>query len=202
MELSDIFESSPSFTPYELGLDKYKTNENFTNELLKVTSKQVIKSFTNGLFTLYEFPQKYTLIDHTDDAHPVIIYYVQFDAKYNRYIGERCVMNVMLWRNYTYHEVNGLSKDIFFNYLLEKYKVISTDSMQMSDGQRFWDNRIQDAFDLGTHVYYVDMLKPRETGFLEIKNLSEYRDITRRIDIWGDVDKHQARRILISKNKL
>jgi hypothetical protein len=68
------------------------------------------------------------------------------------------------------------------------------------DGQHFWDNRVADALQNKSYVYYVNLLPHRE--IIRITSLKQYDELANSKEIWGDGTKHQARRIIITTKQL
>jgi hypothetical protein len=192
-----LAESPRRINPEDFDLNDIKTNILKTKELLRQTKKTPLKSFDDGKVTLWEFDGCYALIRHDDgkDTPPHIIYFVRYKVHYHNMIKRQCVQQVAVWHgrdSFSY----GIAKDIFFHYLLESYQTIITDLTQTSDGERFWGNRILDAFTLGYYVYYINFLNPRE--ITKVNDKIEYNDILSGKEPWGDHHKHQQRRFVIT----
>jgi hypothetical protein len=190
-EVQELFEMPQNVYPTEFDLTTPTKNKHFVDQFFATKKAVAIKQY--GDYTLYEAPRAYALIDNDTKQ---VVYAVRFTLQNNTFIGHQCAQQVMVWRNTKVFETEGLAKEIFFNSLLQHYKVMITDSMQTEDGQRFWDKRILEALRMGLNVYYISLIPPRE--ITKINNDREYQALASSKEIWGNDNKHQARRLVIS----
>ena len=197
MKVKELFEMSPQNTfAQDFGLEDPKNNEKHAREYLRSSKKVPIESFQDGTYTLYEYPRAFVLIDHRDNDHPQIAYIVKFKTEFYRFLGRKCAQQFIIWRNTKDYITINLAKNIFFDKLLHNYDTMITDGMQTADGRRFWDIRITEALQLGVLVYYINLLPNRE--ITQIHNDIEYRNLVANKEIWGDAQKHQGRRLVIT----
>lgn len=194
-ETQELFEMPQSVFPTEFNLMDDVKNAAFTHKFFNEKKPLAIQQL--GDYTLYESSRAYALIENDTQR---AAYAMQFTVSSNAYLRTTCAQQVMVWRDTQVYETEGLAPHIFFSHLLPKYHTIVTDSMQTEDGQRFWDKRILEALIRGLNVYYVSLIPPREIAL--ITSDKEYQAITRKKEIWGGENKHQARRLVISNHIL
>lgn len=190
-EVQELFEMPQSVYPTEFDLTLHAKNRHFVDQFFATKKATPIKQY--GDYTLYENARSYALIENDTKE---VVYAVKFTLTNNTYIGQVCAQQVMVWRNTKVHETEGLAKEIFFNHLLQHHKAMITDALQTEDGQRFWDKRVLEALRMGLHIYYVSLIPPRE--ITPIRTDREFRALASNKEIWGNDNKHQARRIIIS----
>lgn len=199
-EIVDIFESPQMTFPTDFKLNDDKFNVDMAREYLHDKRKKILESGENGKYTLYEFPRAFVMIDHETKESPRIVYLMRYEVKFHKFINKQTAQQITVWRDTQHYITEGLAKHVFFNYLLHNYKAIITDAQQTDDGQKFWDKRILEALKNEKFVYYVNLMPDRE--LVKITNDAEYRKLVRNKEIWGDKQKHQSRRIVISDTEL
>jgi hypothetical protein len=199
MKVDDLFETPMSIEPAEFRLDEPDRNAAVARDVLKDTRKRALEKFGNGEYTLFELPRAFALVRHEQEDLR-IVYYMQYKLAFHKFIGRQCAQQIAVWRDNADPFSSGIAKHLFFNYLLTNYKTVITDSMQTPDGQRFWDNRVVEALQQKLYVYYVNLLPVRE--ITQIRDFLEYRQLKLNKQIWGDEQKHQARRIIVTTTPL
>lgn len=190
MKVEELCETPQYTFPQEFGLDDINSNRSQTRELLK-KPKTPLRSI--GDYTLYEFSRAFALIKNEPAE---IAYIVRFQHSFVKLLGRSCVSQILVWRNNLVPETRDLATEIFFGHLLPNTKTIITDSYQTDDGKRFWENRIQDAFRLGLHVYYASLVPNRE--IVKISSIKEFMDLKNDKNIWGDHQVNQAKKVIIT----
>ena len=196
----EVFESPQYTFPQEFGLDEPKQNITQTLSFLKDKNKTPIAKYSDGEFTMYEFPRMYLLVNHTDDYAPQTEYAMKFKLEFNKFLNRQTVQQIVVWRKLLSNFTNGLAKTIFLNELLPKYKTIITDAYQTQDGKRFWGNRIVEALGNGLFVYYINSLQPRTIK--QTHSISELDNLVNNDKVWGDSQKFQAQRLVITSEKI
>ena len=163
------------------------------NSVLKDSRKQAVESI--GDYTLYELPSGYSLI-HNDTKR--VIYDMRFEYNYYKFLNQKIVSQVRVWRDRKTSASKNIAEKIFFEYLLPVHKVVATDKEQSLYGKSFWELRISEAFEKGYNVYYIDVMKPRKLIRIESDNDFEanYKSA------WGFGEKYQTRKIVISSIEL
>lgn len=201
MKLEDLFESPERTWPTDFNLKNRPYNIKVTKQWLRKKNKQPLESFENGMYTLYEMPRSYILVNNKDPNAPFMVYMMQYQVNFHNRAWGPAAQQVAVWRDPFEKISRGVTERIFFDYLLQNYHTVITDSMQTPDGERFWEYRIGDAFDrTGVYVYYVSFIAPKE--IIEIKNDQQLRDIANNKQIWGEAHANQARRIIITTKQL
>lgn len=154
------------------------------------SSYQVIKTDSDDGFVI-------ALLDH---ASKTIAYYVKAYVWEDIALDIKPVTQVMLWRtNDVTHEsvTSGFARKVFFNYLLEHFNVVASDSHQTMEGREFWIRQTGYALAIGLHVYRYD----RMTAQLQkITDHATIRDNS--CDLWGDEEHYSNILVIISKHEL
>ncbi len=202
MKLKDYFDylnEAPEEVRLQLGeepdwgLNDDSVNLKRSNSVLKSSKKQAVESI--GDSTLYELPNGYTLI-HNDTKK--IVYDMRFEYNYYKFLNQKMVSQVRVWRDIGSPDSKNVAEKIFFEYLLPAHKVVATDTEQTSYGKRFWDLRIAEAFYKGYKVYYIDVMEPRK--LISIKDHVDFKQNYK--SAWGFGQKYQTRKIVISSIEL
>lgn len=137
------------------------------------------------------------LLDHSSER---IVYYVKASVWEDVVLNASPVTQVLLWRtNDVMHEMvtTGLAKAIFFNYLLESYNVIASDSHQTAEGRDFWIRQTGFALAMGLHVYRYHRV---DCDLIEISDHAIIRDNS--CDLWGDDEDYCNVLAVISKDQI
>ncbi|MBA5202188.1 hypothetical protein H2Y57_00530 [Pectobacterium aroidearum] len=190
------------------------------NAKLNVTEKNVehTTDFLQkgvGDFSLpgYTTPHGYRLLKSRSDEHyrlvtdteiPETVYAVRLEFMDCIIPDRKSCTQIMVWRTVQpqYRSaVNGLPQR-FFQYFLENYSIVISDSEQTADGRRFWEGMIAWAIQTsGYHVYVSDGTEEdRPLTFMTSWDdfYTTWADFC-----WGDDrDCHLHRLLVISKEKL
>ncbi|MCV6587499.1 MAG: hypothetical protein OIF57_00530 [Marinobacterium sp.] len=158
------------------------------------------------------FPSGYQLIrvaGNTNDDFEValvcdtdqsVCYYIKAKIWDDKELGGRPVTQVLLWRtsDVTHNDVtHELTKNVFFEYLLNRYNLVVSDNCQTGDGRRFWTTQMGFALKFGHRVYRYEW----ETGKTqEITDHAVVRDNS--IDLWGDDESYEKILAVISKDPI
>ena len=199
MKLTDIILESPPmriapFTDY--AFDDLDSNRERYELFAKYDRKKLINN-VNGV-------DLYDLIIGGENIivglyHPTkqVMYYCNYEVKNEPNVGRTCTQ-IMLWSSRT-SRVKDIPRIIFFRYLMGKYKTMQTDTMQTSDGERFWLSNIQTAFEVGYNVYHYNNASHKLTP---INSYKEFK-ITYQHDVWwGNDFSHGDQTIIISNKDL
>jgi hypothetical protein len=112
-------------------------------------------------------------------------------------VRETAVTQITVWADETIGGSLNIAKEVFFNYLLPEFHLISTDRQQTTDGKRFWGKRVNEALEKNLWVYFIDQVSnPRK--MIRIVNRKQLEDLS----IWGTDSKYEARKLLISDKQL
>lgn len=105
----------------------------------------------------------------------------------------------LVWRSHNaLHEpaVDKVARNVFFNYLLDKYNVILSDNNQTSGGKLFWERQITFAMLYEKHAYYYDMMSA-ELQKIDWDNIADIKD-----RLWGKADDFEYHLAIISKDEI
>lgn len=150
------------------------------------------------LYTVIGDPKlEYNYVFSIDGPSQQLGYFIEYVTyKVGNSIGTNAVTQVGLWRNRSLWSSNGLAKFIFFEYLIPKFKVVMSDSLQTESGQRFWHGRMIEAIQAGMFCYGYD----RESNTLTSVTQDNYTWACEHY--WGKEDDYENKLILISSVEL
>jgi hypothetical protein len=193
-----INEMSPQYvhsTNFKLD-DKSVNRRLYLDITLDNHKEEIREDFVPKNTKLYKIKNTFALLYDNK-----VIYYLKYIEKWYGFLKRKCIQQVVVWRDRKYKETVDFAENIFFKILLKINGTIITDSLQTEDGQGFWDNRVINAYDHGLHIYYINFLAP-DKEIIELPTAHDFRKIVDDKDIWGSRNKHQAKRIVISTEKL
>lgn len=199
MKISEVLGKGVTESPQlvnstNFNLDKVQHNVELANKLLKKKSEtledtpdyELIRTgnYRNGNFALI-----------TKGSLRKINYLVRYEAKNYSKIGNT-VTQVMLWRKTAGKGTSGITKKMFFEYLLPMFGMIMSDAQQTERGKEFWENRMRDAVDSGFKVGLAS-LNLRQIEWFD--DSMELEDWLTKVEGWGKEHKFQAKRFIISQ---
>lgn len=193
-----LIEVPQRIEPDEFNLNDVEHNRLLCKQLLKGYKLKLVNiDFENGS-KLYNTKREIFL-----ENNGLILYYVKYDINTYKLIKYPVISQSILWktkgRGFN-SDLIGLPTKVFFDILLPKTGVIATDKQQTILGERFWYERINQAFSKNYYIYYLNLLYPQELS--QIKDYDNFESLMDNKEIWGNDNKHQSRKIIISKNKL
>jgi hypothetical protein len=185
--MSDITESPKLIPSSNWGLDTSEKNKTILDRLKK---KQKQIDAYNGV-PIYQSGRVYfsTSLDGNK-----ITYLMVAKVDRIRSLKMRYATQTLVWRlggGYT----KGLASHMFWTHLFPLHETIMSDSKQTKEGQRFWMDRVDEAFQKGLRVYRTNI----RTG--ESKEETNAESLFGS-DTYGDTDIFKLYRIVISKEKL
>lgn len=175
-------------------LSDSSANSKRAREILASSRTRAVESI--GEYTIYEYGNSYSMI-HNDTKR--IIYDMKFEFTYYKFLNQKTVTQVQLWRDRKTADSKNIAEHIFFKHLMPNYKIVVTDSEQSSYGKSFWELRIQEAFDRKYNVYFADVMEPRQ--LVKIKDIDEFYDKFYQT-AWGIGQKFKTRKLIISSIEL
>lgn len=130
----------------------------------------------------------------------LLVYYVKYETNNYKLINKPVISQTVLWRkrglDVTTDSI-GMPTRVFFDCVLNLTGIVATDKQQTEQGRDFWFDRIAQAYDRNYHVYFLSVLYLHELR--ELKTYQEFTDLLNNNVIWGDNNKHQFKKIIISK---
>jgi hypothetical protein len=180
----------------DLALDNYESN--------RVRYDLFVKFQTKKLLTTINDIEIYTLTIGGEDLivglnHSIkqVAYYCNYEVKVEPNIGRSCTQ-IMLWSDKK-PKTKEIPRTIFFQHLLKKFKTMQSDTMQTSDGEKFWNSNVKIAFDVGLNVYYYNNARHKLIQIPSYKNF----DIMHSADLlWGNEFAHGDITVVISQKDL
>jgi len=199
--------------PYNIPDAGFNAKLNVTGNNIEHTTSFMQKGVEEFSLPGYSTPHGYRLVKSRSDDHyrlvtegqdPVTVYAVRLEFMDNIVHARRSCTQIMVWRSVQpqYNSaVSGLPR-MFFQYFLEKYSIVVSDSEQTQDGRRFWETMIAWAIqEDGYHVYVSDgSEEDRPLTFMTSWDdfYGTWADFC-----WGDDrDCHFHRLLVISKDQL
>jgi len=190
----------------EFGLKNTAHNKKIANSIMLNKNAVVLEEFTYHR-KLYKYKNKFALID-TDNA--VLLYYMRYQNQYIKYLQAEVTSEVLLWKNRSQYLVGltNITSRVFFEYLLPINGIIMTDTLHTEPGELFWLKRIEEALSKKLYVYYINLLPVDQNTNREIVRINDILDILYLSgdnvmkNPWGNEEKYEASRILISINEL
>lgn len=122
-------------------------------------------------------------------------YWVHYTARPYSQIG-MTVTQLKLWRNQASPYVQGITRWIFFDYLLQKYPAVMSDGQQTKDGQGFWIGRMAEATARRLRVALVNLNHRQVIWFNP--QIETFESWIATNNAWGNTEPLQAFRYLIA----
>lgn len=158
MRIEDLFEMSPQrVNDFDFELNNVVRNHLYALQLLE-KKYQVLKKISDTV-TLCEFSGSVAMLDTTPDKEE-ILFIVEYKTENITLIQSVALTQFALWSNAARPETHQVPKYVFFDILLPKTQTIMTDSKQTWHGERFWLNRIKDAFGMNLNIYFIQLISP------------------------------------------
>jgi hypothetical protein len=127
-----------------------------------------------------------------------IYYFMNYKRDSNRVLG-RFVYQKFLWMDKAAKSVVGHLPNQYFFSLIDDYYTIATDSEQTTDGQRFWERRLRDAFEQNLNVYYYD----DSSDYIEqLSNASDIELFNKKYNIYSNYESSLDKAFVISSKQL
>lgn len=179
-------------------LEDIRKNKKIFRTITQFTPNAVkLQTFDTGI-ELYQVQNgKETEFYGLDREDELIAYYMRVEIQNAQFLDTDWSTQVMVWRGHlTAHLTKGVPEKVFYDYVLDKTGVAVTDGEQTIDGERFWKQRISEAFSSSRlKVYIIDfhkeicrrLLKPE---YIKILNTPD--------DPWGSAAWHKGIRLAIS----
>jgi hypothetical protein len=92
-------------------------------------------------------------------------YVVQYASRRWPFLNTRTITQVIIWRDLLSQHTRGLTRRMFFDYLLDRHGAIMSDLEQTPQGNDFWRARIADAVAMKLRVGIVYMKQKRVDWF-------------------------------------
>jgi hypothetical protein len=139
------------------------------------------------------------LLDRKDRENLQIAYAVDIELTDEK-INQKSCTQILVWKRAGSEELlRGFAKKLF-NHFLQKYVVMITDELQTSDGKRFWENRIVEAFVENKFVYFLDK-NSVDKKLQQIESSDDFFETFEPLG-WGNDKAHQNKWFVISMTAL
>lgn len=197
MRYEELTEASREVQPTNFGLDDPARNQAFVRknlprvvEVIEQTPDYEIARTGDGQ---HGWIFLYNKRDQTVD------YVVQYATRNWPWLANRSVTQCLLWRDDTSPFVGGITKRMFFDYLLPRYGIIISDRLQTAGGHDFWRRRMTDAVANGFRVG-VAYLNEHHVRWYDAVKDGGYRGWLQAQDTYGSQRKHEAIRYVIAQH--
>ena len=130
-----------------------------------------------------------------------LVYWIKFETPFISAINTQVVTQRALWRDSTSQTNAQIAKYVFFNVLLDEYKVIATDSLQTHAGMRFWTLRVDEALSKNLNVYVLDM-RGTPTTLTKVLDIQDFENMNDHGLIWGTIPAYKKNLVIISSTNL
>lgn len=197
-----LFEMPKEMNATEFNLDDVKVNRRVTHDFTNNGEK--IEN-VNDRLSLWQLGNRMALVVEDPNRPLHIIYYVQWKEIFHKFVGHKAITQVTVWADKLDPRSKDIAQKIFWEHLLPIHQVLMTDALQTPDGQRFWRNRIAEAFEHHLHIYYLNLMQSAggvERELVEIRDLQHFADLAHEKKFWGLEELHRARKIIISDIEL
>lgn len=180
----------------DFGLNNNTKNVAMFSKLMKKQNKKLLETI-NEKYELYMSDRHIWAITLDENAENRLLYFVNFE--FDRVNSLKIVSQLKLWRGSTDSEFLrvGMAGRVFFQYIMPLADGIASDNMQTSPGQKFWEDRVGEAFQKGYNVYIAD--ESRKT-FTKLLNFQEFNSNIH--NIWGDKSSFKYVRLVITEKEL
>lgn len=195
LETEKLFSLPMLIGPTEFNMDDEEENKNLANKLLKDSRIRTLDNIDSHA-TLYRTGN--TIFLYHKKAEKIIFCLTFKITSYRKHIG-RVLQTRGLWSSRLYRQTEGLTRKVFFEYLLPETGTVITDSEQTDLGARYWGQKIAEALRMNKHVNYIDF---NTNKVKKIQSIEDLENILKTDKPWGRSEKYKARRFLISEKPL
>ena len=141
-------------------------------------------------------PDEAYIISEVDQGDgPEIAYLVHLKMERLKALESRSVTQVEVWRNPAGGSPTGLTKHVFFDILLKRFKFIVSDRSQTERGKEFWLLRLKEAESLGHRVGVI--IDDEVTWKGDVLFGPWIRTMEK--SVWGTDNIHYATRMVIER---
>jgi len=129
-----------------------------------------------------------------------LLYYLVHYERASSFIGKP-ITQTQIWRWHTNLFAQGITERVVFEILIPKFGSIMSDEYHTPDGKRFWESLLARA-ERRKHYYGLLNLKTKDVFLPEINETVQ--DFLDRVssEAWGDSEKFQNMRFIISKTRI
>jgi len=197
LENSELFALDSS----EFGLKNVEFNRKLTKKLVSLSKLDEIERYSRDRI-LYKIKNRYVLISHEINE---ILYYLSYKQKFVSFIGSLVSQEILHWKNRSQYMagLSRISDHVFLDLLLLNTGHIMSSNLHTVHSRYFWEKLTYLALDRNLLVRYLNLIQDQTGSRYEVQILDKesLQDVLIDFEIWGDGNKFQARRLLIS-NKI
>lgn len=198
MKLNDILMEVPMNIPSfdDFVLDDHKHNAERYRLFVLFENKKLIH-LHHGI-EVYELTvggeQVLAGLNHYSES---VAYYCNYEVQNEKNVGKVCTQ-IMVWTD-GQSTTKGLATHIFFMYLLKKFRIMQSDTMQTNEGALFWKRNVKIAFNNGLNVYVYNNASH---NVIPVPDLASFNMMDSEGAIWGKEFHHGDIVILITSKQL
>jgi hypothetical protein len=187
-----LFEAPELVADTTFGLTDPENNKDFARKVLR-KKKEVIEDSAD--YEIFRTGNQDGYIVLYVKASKSIGYLVRFETLKKK-LTDTTVTQVALWRDPRIAYASGVTKKIFFGYLLREWPAVMSDQQQTTRGQEFWQTRMAEAVELGYKVGLADFNAHNVTWFTG--TTAEFPTWLTEHNGWGEGSKFRALRYIIA----
>lgn len=185
----------------QFGLKNESTNSILARRILKNPDKIFMFTLGTGI-NGYRVSNRFLVIN---EVVPCILYYLSWYDKYFEFLQAKVSIVKLHWKDKTKFIPLFDTQKIFFDYLLPISNAIMSSRLHTNDSKQFWLKLCEKALYSNKLVYYVDFLQNNFDNNRTIRKISDIEELltfSKEIEVWGESNKFQARRLVISNELL
>jgi hypothetical protein len=159
---TEIFDTTEIVAPIDFNLADATENRELAKKLLKKKTESIQDSADYEIVRSSDTRNGNIALVHKH-SH-AIDRLVHYAVKHYTHIG-KTVTQLKLSRRRGSLYAQGVTKHVFYSYLLQNYPMIMSDGQQTDDGRKFWLDRMAEATTLGYSVGLVNLYHRKVAWF-------------------------------------
>lgn len=195
MKIEDLHESpqivqDTEFNFTDDGFNKEKAQEFFKKKIDTVEKTDQYEIFITGDYI------NGNIIQLGNDG--LIHYFVRYKVTPNSTIG-KSVTQIALWRMKGSGINQGLTTRMFFDFILSRWEVISSDGLQTANGRDFWIRQMAIALLNRGHKVGIFNASHRTMVWCDATDTTEFNKWLQDQNAWGTEDQFKHIKFIISR---
>lgn len=194
MRAQELYEAPPQIVgPTDFDLSDDNANRAFAQRLLRRKKETLEDHPEFEIFLTGDLINGYIALYLKDSG--ILGYVIKYHAEKRALLGST-VTQVTLWRRSMTPHVPGITRRVFFDYLLGRWPMLMSDAKQTPDGAKFWGDRLAEASTGPYEIGRVDFGR----GFVEWwDHAMPFDDWIKQTPGWGSHRAFQNLRYLIKR---
>lgn len=182
--------------PTQFGLDDLAKNQKRLEDIQKKYRIKVLKSYHDQPLQEYVVgPRESYIIGEIDQGDgPQIGYLAHLKIEHLKSLQGESVTQVEVWRKRGMSIPAGITRHVFFNVLLKRYKYVVSDRAQTERGRDFWFDRLAEADQLG---FRIGIILDDDVTWKEDQAFGTWLRLVA-TEAWGKENIHYDTRLVIA----